>query len=80
MQLKVRKFMIEVAGIEAFIEYEMHGDNVMDLNDTFVPENYRGQGLHLAKFALKFVGKNELKYLSAVLFKAIWKNILTVRI
>ncbi|MFC6998949.1 GNAT family N-acetyltransferase [Rufibacter roseus] len=49
---------------EAELTYFVTEDNVLDFDYTFVPENYRNQGLadQLVETALRYVKENNLKF------------------
>jgi predicted GNAT family acetyltransferase len=57
------RFVVKLNGSEAFIDYEMLQDEVLDLKHTFVPEKHRGQNIanELAKYALDYARNNQLK-------------------
>ena len=69
MSLKVihdqenKRFVARINNVEATVSYEQPSAKVLNFTHTFVPEEYRGQGIasELVKQALAIVRKEELK-------------------
>jgi predicted GNAT family acetyltransferase len=55
------RFVAEVDGQEAVLEYEAVGDATLDYRHTFVPEELRdrGVGTDLVRFALDWAARND---------------------
>jgi predicted GNAT family acetyltransferase len=55
------RFVAQVNGKEAVLEYERLGESTLDYRHTFVPEEHReaGLGSDLVRFALDWAARNE---------------------
>lgn len=64
-QLKLKhRFYIEEDGVEiGEMTYAFVGDNIIDINSTFINEDYRGRdlGLKLIEKAVSFMRANNIK-------------------
>ncbi|RNI21934.1 GNAT family N-acetyltransferase [Rufibacter latericius] len=61
------RFFVELDGEEAELTYSITDKEELDLDYTYVPEEYRGQGLadQLVKTALEYVKGNQLKFIAS---------------
>lgn len=64
------RFVAEVAGAEAFIQYRYGGADILHLIRTWVPPEARGGGIGalLAEFALEHAREEELKVTTSCWF------------
>jgi predicted GNAT family acetyltransferase len=55
------RFVAQVDGQEAVLEYERLGNGTLDYRHTFVPEEHREEGLgaDLVRFALDWAARND---------------------
>ncbi|QCR24955.1 GNAT family N-acetyltransferase [Pontibacter sp. SGAir0037] len=59
------RFYAKLGDEEAELTYTYPEDGVLDFDHTFIPEDYRGQGLanKLVKAGLDYVKENNLKFI-----------------
>jgi uncharacterized protein len=64
------KFYLRLDGKEAFLKYKIKEGDIIDLQKTYVPQEFRGQeiGEAIVKEALTFADKNNLKVIPTCSF------------
>lgn len=67
-----KRFFINLEGEKAEIEYRQEGDGVINFLHTFVPENFRGEGIaeQLVQEALEFARSHKLRVIPSCRFIA----------
>lgn len=69
-----QRFVTRIEGKEAYIEYSMPEDGVVNLLSTFVPEEGRGQGIagKLAQAAFEYAQQKNYKVIPTCPFLPAW--------
>ncbi len=64
---EAQEFSIDLDGEQAELTYALPEDNVMDFQHTFVPENYRGEGVanQLIETGLKYAENKKFKVIAS---------------
>lgn len=69
---RIGRFVADIRGDEAVLDYTRIGDNILDYRHTFVPPEHRGHGIagRLVRHALNYARDNQFSVIPSCPFVA----------